>query len=292
MTREPTLSKLRFGISPCPNDTFAFHGLLTGATDRHGIDFEFTVADVEELNQRLARGELDGGKASFAQALTLARDFLVLPVGAAVGFGVGPLLVARPQFVHEPDATSRVLCPGAGTTAFLLLRTLLPSATNVRHVHFASIMPAVARGEADFGVVIHEGRFTFREHGLACVADLGELWERRTRSPLPLGGLLAMRSLRERFGADVFARITAAVRDSLDHARAHRDAAFTTMQRHAQELSPAAVWQHVDLYVNELTRDLGGTGAAALRAFEAAARAAGLLAQHAPPLEVATAPRQ
>jgi 1,4-dihydroxy-6-naphthoate synthase len=150
--------KLRFGISPCPNDTFAFHGLLTGASDRHGLDLEIVLCDVQELNERLALGELDAGKASFAQALRLTRDFGVLPVGAAVGFGVGPLLIAKgPR--PPPDAKSRVLGPGEGTTATLLLRLFHPQVKQIVQVNFARIMPAVASGAADFGVVIHEGRF-------------------------------------------------------------------------------------------------------------------------------------
>jgi 1,4-dihydroxy-6-naphthoate synthase len=273
--------KLRVGLSTCPNDTFAFHGLLSGATDRHGLDLDFSLLDVQELNERLARGELDAGKASFAAALVLTDRFGVLPVGAALGFGVGPLVVAaRPR--PPPDERSTVLCPGAGTTAFLLLRLLLPRAKNVEHVRFDRILPAVARGEADFGVVIHEGRFTYRAHGLSCVADLGTLWEERAHCALPLGGLLARRSL----GTDVHRRLTAAVRASLDHARARPDEAFSTMRRHAQELATDAIWKHVELYVNDRTRELGSEGAAALAALERAARGAGLLARGRPPLEI------
>jgi 1,4-dihydroxy-6-naphthoate synthase len=277
--------KLRFGISPCPNDTFAFHGLLTGASDRHGLDrdpgLEIVLCDVQELNERLALGELDAGKASFAQALRLTRDYGVLPVGAAVGFGVGPLLIAKTPLA-PPDAKSRVLCPGEGTTATLLLRLFHPRVKQLVQVNFARIMPAVASGAADYGVVIHEGRFTYQRLGLHCVEDLGATWEARTGAPLPLGGLLARRSL----GGDVHRRLAAAIRASLAHARANRDAALATMRKHAQELDDAAIWQHVDLYVNELTEELGARGTQALAAFERAARVAGLVPAAAPPLVV------
>jgi 1,4-dihydroxy-6-naphthoate synthase len=283
-------ARLRVGLSPCPNDVFAFHGLLSGASDRLGLELDFALLDVQELNERLARGELDVGKASFAQALSLARDFGVLPVGAALGFGVGPLLLAREgaagraagPLAELPDERARVLCPGAGTTATLLLRMLVPRATNVAQVRFDRIMPALAAGEADFGVVIHEGRFTYERHGLVRVADLGELWERRTKAPLPLGGVLARKSL----GAGTHRRFAAALRASLDHARAHPEEAFAAMRRHAQELDAATIWRHVELYVNERTRDLGPEGRAALAAFERESRAAGLVARDAPPLEV------
>jgi 5,8-dihydroxy-2-naphthoate synthase len=273
--------KLRFGISPCPNDTFAFHGLLTEKSERHGLDLEIVLLDVQELNERLARGELAAGKASFAQALRLTRDFGVLPVGAALGFGVGPLLLAKgPR--PPPDERSSILAPGEGTTATMLLRLFHPRSRRIEQVNFARIMPLLASGAADFGVVIHEGRFTYRRHGLHCVEDLGTTWEQRTRSPLPLGGLLARRDL----GVELHQRLTVAVRDSLALARARRDDALATMRRHSQELDDAAIWQHVELYVNEWTAELGATGAAALAAFEQAARAASLVEAGAPPLEV------
>ena len=275
---KPSLS---IGISPCPNDTFAFHGLLSGAVSVEGCELSIELADVEALNERLARGELDVGKASFAQALSLTRDYGVLPVGAAIGFGVGPLLVAaRPR--ELPDARTKVLCPGAGTTATLLLRLLLPDATNVEQVRFDRIMPAVASGAADFGVVIHEGRFSYERHGLHRIADLGELWERRTHGPLPLGGLLARRAL----GRGIHQRIASAVRASLALAQARREEAYDTMRRHAQELEPDAIWKHVELYVNEMTREHGERGTAALAAFERYARDERLAPIDVPPLEI------
>ncbi|MBL8840797.1 MAG: hypothetical protein JNL90_04615 [Planctomycetes bacterium] len=272
--------KLRVGLSTCPNDTFLFHGLLSGTSERFGLDLDFALLDIEELNEELASGALHVGKASFAQAFHLARDFGVLPVGSAIGFGVGPLVVA-PRAGPPPGAEARVLTPGAATTAHALLRLLLPAVAQVRHVHFASIMPALLRGEADAGVVIHEGRFTYRALGLTCVADLGARYEEAQRAPLPLGGLLARKAL----GADVQRRLAQALRASLAAARADREAAFATMQRHAQELAPAAIWQHVDLYVNDLTAELGPRGADALDRFAAALRGAGLVPADLPPLE-------
>ena len=247
--------KLRFGISPCPNDTFAFHGLLTGTSDAHGLDLEIVLADVQELNERLARGDLAAGKASFAQALRMTRDFGVLPAGAAIGFGVGPLLIAaRPR--PFPDGAARVLCPGEGTTATLLLRRFHPAATNVTQVTFTRIQRDVAAGRADFGVVIHEGRFTYQRQGLHCIDDLGARWEAATGSPLPRRAARAP------------------------------DEALVTMRRHAQELDDEAILQHVALYVNDLTVELGEAGAAALAAFERAARDGGFAPRDAPPLSI------
>jgi len=251
---------LRVGLSTCPNDTFLVHGLLAGEVDTRGLALDFVLGDVQQLNELLAAGELDVGKASFATALDLAGRYGVLRVGAALGFGVGPVLLARPGLQGPPR---RVLAPGAGTTATLLLRVLRPELAApgvLQQVPFHEVMPALARGAADAGVAIHEGRFTFRRHGLALLEDLGASWERLTGAPVPLGGLLARRDL----GAEVHAALAHALSDSLALARRAPQAALATMRRHAQELDDAVLWQHVELYVNAATADLGAAGRAAL----------------------------
>src|SRR5262249_19159520 len=168
---------LRVGLSTCPNDTFLFHGLLEGLVPTPGLELEFVLGDVQQLNELLAEDELDVGKASFATALRLADRYGVLRVGSALGFGVGPVLLARPGLAGTPR---RVLAPGEGTTATLLLRALHPELCApgvLRQVRFDEIMPALARGEADAGVAIHEGRFTFQRHGLTLMEDLGTSWD-------------------------------------------------------------------------------------------------------------------
>src|SRR6266511_5624498 len=168
---------LRLGLSTCPNDTFTFHAIMERRIDLRGLEFDFTLEDVQQLNERLAAGELDVSKASFHAALRLADRYGVLRSGAALGMGVGPLLLSA-----GPDAElterSRVLCPGADTTATLLFRCLHPRSRHIEHRVFSEIMPALKRGEADFGVVIHEGRFTYQQEGLYLVEDLGASWER------------------------------------------------------------------------------------------------------------------
>ncbi len=276
MTRRP-----RIGISPCPNHTVVIHGLIERRVDPRGLDLAIELADVEELNRGFARGELDAAKCSFHAALRLPPGAVVLPSGSALGFGVGPLLLsgsrARGLF---PEA--RVLCPGEGTTAHLVYRLFHPREGHVEQAVFSDILPRLQRGEADFGVCIHEARFTFQERGLALVEDLGDTWERRTRLPLPLGGILARRDL----GEDTLARLTLAIRGSLEHARSHREEALATMRRHAQEMDDLVLWKHVDLYVNAWTRDLGAEGANALRKLGEIAREAGLVPSDAAPIEV------
>lgn len=263
---------IRLGISTCPNDTFAFHGLLTGAVDRRGLDFDVRLLDIEQLNEGLFRGEFDVAKASFHAALHVAADHVVLPSGSAVGFGVGPLLLAaRPGTVPTgPDQLT--LCPGRHTTAALLNAVFHPGTARVEHVVFSDIMPALAAGRADFGVCIHEGRFTWQRHGLSLVEDLGARWEAETASPLPLGGIVASR----RLDAGTIAAVQGVIHDSLRLALADPAAALPTMRAHACEQDDDVLMRHVELYVNEWTVDLGETGRRALDEFSKRAAAVGL----------------
>jgi 1,4-dihydroxy-6-naphthoate synthase len=285
---------LRVGISPCPNDTFAFHALLEGQVDTPGLALELVFADIEELNRLLVRGELDVAKASYHLGLKHARELRVLPVGSALGFGVGPLLIAaradrRPdQPVPEGTEPARVLLPGENTTAALLWDIFHGGGgarVNCEHVVFSEIFPRLEAGRADFGVCIHEGRFTWREHGLHRVEDLGESFEQAAQAPLPLGGLFALR----RVDLDVCKRLTAAVRASLEWSLERPEAALPTMRAHAQEMAEAVMRKHVELYVNEWTLDLGPVGRRAIEALEAQARRVGALSPDSPALEVCEA---
>ena len=251
---------MRVGLSTCPNDTFLFAPLLEGRVDTEGLELEFVLADVQELNEELEAGRLDVSKASFATALALADRYGVLPVGSALGFGVGPVLLTRPDAPDPLPADAHVLCPGEGTTATLLMRCLHPDQRGLEQVRFDAIMPALARGEADAGVCIHEGRFTWAEQGLALREDLGARWERETGHPVPLGGLLHRLDL----PGPELAALCRALRASLAAARAAPERCLETMRRHAQELADDVIWQHVELYVNDHTTELGEVGRACL----------------------------
>jgi 1,4-dihydroxy-6-naphthoate synthase len=242
-----------------------FHGLLSGAVDPGDLRFHTELLDVQELNQRLQNRSLENGgfavaKASAAAAIALEQRYEILSAGAALGFGVGPLLLAAPD-APPLSSTARVWCPGALTTAHLLLRHFFPQLTNVTHTVFSEVMPALARGAADYGVVIHEGRFVYQQLGLHLQADLGSLWEERYQLPLPLGVIVASRqldpALRSRWGE--------LVRASVEYGYAHRAETFPTMAQYAQELAPDVIWGHVDLYVNQWSLDLGSDGQRALR---------------------------
>lgn len=217
--------------------------------------------------------EFDVAKASFHAALLLADKTVVLPSGSALGFGVGPLLLAAEANATPIEAEQVTLCPGRHTTASLLFSLFYPRTTRVEHVVFSEIMPQLQRHEADFGVCIHEGRFTWQQQGLALVEDLGTRWESETSCPLPLGGIVAQR----RLPRETIATVQAVIRDSLEYALANREATYPTMRRYAQEFDDEVLMRHVDLYVNKWTLDLGSIGQNALEQLSNRAAAVGLV---------------
>lgn len=281
------METIRVGISTCPNDTFAFHALLNRKIETPGLNFEFELLDVQELNDRLFAGEFDVAKASFHAALLLADEVGVLPSGSALGFGVGPLLLAAregetPELNASANQQAKVLCPGEHTTAMLLYKLFHPHAGEVQQVVFSEIMPALRNHQADFGVCIHEGRFTWKEQGLALVEDLGERWETATDTPLPLGGIMA----RKRLGNSRLQQIQSAVHESVVYANDHREETAATMRKYAQEFNDDVLYCHVDLYVNEFTIDLGKVGKKAIDELHSRSIAAGLLEPSAARLEI------
>lgn len=275
--------RLRVGLSTCPNDTFAFHGLLTGAVDARGLELDFVLADVQELNERLLAGDLDVAKGSFHAALVGERELGVLSAGCAVGYGVGPLVLAS----RRGRGTGRVLCPGEWTTAVLLYRLEHPldhPGERLEHVVFSEILPALLAGEAERGVCIHEARFVWQAHRgeLELVRDLGAHWEETTGLPLPLGGIL----VRPELGPERLRRLADALRDSIAHGHAHREEALCTMRIHAQEQDDDVLWSHVALYVTDDTVRLGGEARRALEVLQRRAVAAGIAGPGRGPLRV------
>lgn len=263
---------IRLGISTCPNDTFAFHGLLAKKVDWRGLEFVVELLDIQELNERLKKGVFDVAKASFHAALQLAQNYIVLPTGSALGFGVGPLLLATHPEQRPCDLRQLTLTPGEDTTASLLYELYYHDTARVEEVVFSDIVPRLVRGSADFGICIHEGRFTWQSSNLFLVEDLGERWEKETGSPLPLGGLLASRSLPH----DVIVTVHQVIRDSLLYALAERSSALTTMRTYAQEFDDDVLMKHVDLYVNEWTLELGEVGRDALSTLSRRAQERGI----------------
>jgi 1,4-dihydroxy-6-naphthoate synthase len=263
-------TELTLGYSPCPNDTFIFHALVNGGVEAQGLRFTERLEDVETLNRLAAAAELDVTKISYGAAPGLLRDYVLLRSGGALGRGCGPLIVAREPFSREALAGKRIAIPGRNTTANLLLRLYAPDAAPGVERVYSEIMPAVERGEVDAGLIIHESRFTYPQHGLTKVVDLGEWWEQTTGLPIPLGGIMARRAL----GEETIRRVDDAIRRSVEHAFAHPDASRDYVRAHAQEMDDAVARQHIDLYVNRHSVDVGDEGERAIRElFQRAARA-------------------
>jgi 1,4-dihydroxy-6-naphthoate synthase len=254
---------LTLGISPCPNDTFVFSAWVHGQVP--GPEVDVTFADIDVCNSR-AR-EFDVVKVSYAALPELLDDYALLPCGGALGHGVGPLVLARSADQVLDGATIAV--PGEQTTAYLLLR-LWRQGFTVVVMPFEQIMPAVRDGAVDAGLVIHESRFTYPSYGLVCLQDLGQWWEAETGLPIPLGAIVARRSLDA-------ASIAGTVRASVEHAWASPDASAAFVAEHSQEMDPAVCQQHIDLYVNGFTRSLGDEGYAAVEALLGRALEAGLV---------------
>ncbi|MER6398084.1 MULTISPECIES: 1,4-dihydroxy-6-naphthoate synthase [unclassified Kitasatospora] len=272
--------RLTIAHSPCPNDTFVFHawthGLVPGADAP-----EVTFADIDVTNGLAERGELDLLKVSYAALPWVLDEYALLPCGGALGRGCGPLVLTRPETGDDLSGRT-VAVPSERSTAYLLFRLWAAKAVpgglgKIVVLPFHEIMPAVRDGRVDAGLVIHEARFTYRQYGLRSLADMGEAWERETGLPIPLGAIIARRSL----GAERLRAVTEAIRASVRQAWADPSASREYVLAHAQEMDPAVADQHIGLYVNEFTADLGEDGYAAVRALLTRAAAEGLV----PPLD-------
>jgi len=244
------------GYSPCPNDTFLFYALVHGRVDTEGYRFEPVLADVETLNRWALTGRLPMTKASFGVLGQVCSKYWCLRSGGALSWGRGPLLVARGDCGVEALAGKRVAVPGLHTTANLLLEHRVGSEIERVPMPFHEIIPAVARGGVDAGVVIHEGRFTYAQHGLVAIEDLGAWWERETELPIPLGCILLAR---EPVGLDPWI-IQRVLRRSVEYAQANPDEPAAYVRAHARELDDRVIRQHIDLYVNHFSVDLGESG--------------------------------
>jgi 1,4-dihydroxy-6-naphthoate synthase len=251
--------KLGFGFTPCPNDAFAFHALVHGLVPAP-FDTEPVLLDIEELNQRAARGELQLTKLSFGAAAAAGDRYRLLRSGAALGRGVGPLVVAREAGTLEEAAAGRIAVPGRETTAFLLFRLAAPALGDVVELRYDRILDAVVAGEVDAGLIIHESRFTYAEHGLVALADLGEWWESETGLPVPLAGIFARGDLEP----DLVDGAEAAIRASVEYAFANPEASRDYVRSLSHELSEAVCAAHIALYVNEHSVDIGDEGLTAI----------------------------
>ncbi len=266
-------SELTLGFSPCPNDTFMFYPLVHGLVDTAGFTYRERLEDVETLNRMALKGELDISKVS-CHALGHIRDqYVLLRSGSALGRGCGPLLVANDKVDPTGLRGKTIAVPGRYTTAMLLLRLFDPALDNFIVMPFNEIMDAVLSGNVDAGVIIHESRFTYQGFGLHKLLDLGEWWEAETGLPIPLGGIVARRSL----GMETISAVERTLQTGVEYARNHPDQAAGFIREHAQEMSPEVCASHIALYVNEFSVELGREGELAINELLRRAEISGII---------------
>jgi 1,4-dihydroxy-6-naphthoate synthase len=261
--------------SPCPNDTYIF-GALTNGLLEGAPEVRAHLADIEELNEAAARGEYELTKVSYGAIPYLMDRYRILPSGGAIGRAGGPLLVARPGDsppLFADFANLRIAIPGERTTAFMLLQLALEKRPKTVTMRFDRVVDAVANGEIDAGLIIHESRFTYRDAGLIAIADLGEWWETHTLLPVPLGAILVRNDLDDAQAGE----LDAAIRRSLAFARSDEAAVMPYVREHAVEMNDEVMRSHIALYVNDFSEDLGIEGREAVKALFARAHEAGIL---------------
>lgn len=253
---------LTLGLSPCPNDTFIFDAMLNGKIDTEGLTFTYQLEDVETLNRLAKSGSLDISKISYGALPPLLPQYRVLNAGGALGRGVGPVFISKKfDATSNPDLSTMVVAlPGIHTTAHLLFSLAYPEVKNKSFIPFHEIEEAVLQDKVDAGVIIHENRFTYQEKGLNKLADLGEVWEKNTGHPIPLGGIVARRN----YDLSLLQKINRVIYKSLEYAFAHDELLPDFVKINAQEMSEKIMRNHIDLYVNDFSLNLGTAGRSAV----------------------------
>jgi len=265
--------KITFAYSPCPNDTFMFCGVATGRLRLDDHTIETRLHDVETLNRMALDGAYDVTKLSLHAWLLAAARYELLSVGAALGYGCGPVVVSKRPIEPDELTDCRLAVPGELTTAHLLLRLWAPDVGDKLFVRYDQIMPMIASGEADAGVIIHEGRFTYEAAGLRLIADLGQWWQDQTNLPIPLGCIAARKDLGDETIREIEALLRRGIRESFDNPEATTD----YVRRHAQEMAPEVLSAHIRTFVNDFSLDLGDEGRTAVAKLREMALAAGVI---------------
>ena len=265
--------QISLAYSPCPNDTFMFCHVANGDLRLPARGIATHLHDVEALNQAALKGTYDVSKLSFHAYLKVRETYQLLNCGAALGFGCGPLVVSREPLSPGAVANARVVVPGQLTTGYLLYQLWQPQSGSVQSVRYDRILTMLQAGEADVGVIIHESRFVYEEAGMHCLQDLGQWWERETGLPIPLGGIVARRSL----GDALIAQIDALLKDSIQQALDDPAGVMDHVRPHAQEIDDHVLEQHIRMFVNERSLNLGTEGRDAVTVLEQMAAKAGIL---------------
>ena len=256
-------NKLTVGISPCPNDTFMFDAIINKKIDTADFEFEFVITDVENLNKRALKFELDITKVSYFTYFRLQKYYDLLESGSALGYNCGPLLISREWFDTSDIRNLRIAIPGKNTTANFLLTYAFPKAVNKIEILFSEIENAILNNEVDAGVIIHENRFTFEDKGLVKITDLGEYWQNKTNCPVPLGGII----IRNNIDNQIKRKFENILRNSIQFAFDNPSSGMKFIKLHASEMDDHVIRQHIDTYVNEYSLKLGKKGKEAVEKF-------------------------
>jgi 1,4-dihydroxy-6-naphthoate synthase len=265
--------KLSLGYSPCPNDTFIFDAMVHQKIDTEGLEFEVQLGDVEQLNKKAFANELDITKLSYHAFAYLIDSYALLTSGSALGNNCGPLLIAKSAIPSADLAHKTIAIPGKYTTANFLLSLAFPDAQQKQETLFSDIEQQVLNDQVDAGLIIHENRFTYQDKGLVKIIDLGEWWEQTTKLPIPLGGIVVKRNL----PIIVQQKINRVLRRSVQFAFDNPEESLSYVQEHAQEMETAVMQQHIGLYVNDFSIDLGEKGKAAVNYLFETAQKQGLI---------------
>jgi len=251
---------LKVGFSPCPNDTFIWAPIIKGFI-KSPFQLDITIADIEKLNELALKNGLDVIKVSCHLLPYILKKYCFLEVGAALGKGCGPIIVTRPELSLSNISSSYIAIPGRHTTAYLLFKLYAPQIKEKQIIfcQFDKIMPKVKNKEVDFGLIIHEGRFLFKNYGLKSVLDLGKWWEKKTKLPLPLGGFVAKRKLSEKIKI-----INSLLKQSISYAWQYSEKVMPYVKKYASHLEENVIKNHITLYVNEFTLNLGKEGKKAI----------------------------
>jgi 1,4-dihydroxy-6-naphthoate synthase len=252
--------KLTLGFSPCPNDTFIFDAMVHGRINTEGLEFDYFLADVEELNRRALKSKVDITKVSYHAYAYMAGEYLILDSGSALGHRNGPLLVSKRDIDSSDLAQAKIAIPGKYTTANLLFSIAWPDSKNKKEYLFSDIPGVLLRDEAEAGLIIHETRFTYSKLGLIKIADLGEFWEKLTGLPIPLGAIVIKRNIPE----DIALKVNRIIRKSLEYAYKDSFASFSFVSENANDMDSTVMNRHIKLFVNEFTLDLGARGKEAI----------------------------
>ncbi|MBK8350016.1 MAG: 1,4-dihydroxy-6-naphthoate synthase [Saprospiraceae bacterium] len=248
--------KLSFAFSPCPNDTFMFEPIVRKRIDLFDLEFDIIMEDVENLNKAALQCIPDITKLSFNAFTKIYDKYQLLNSGSALGNHCGPLLISSKSFKETEIKDLQIAIPGYNTTAFLLLKYAYPEAENFVEMVFSDVEKAILSGQVDAGVIIHENRFTYESKGLRKIMDLGENWETRTGSPIPLGGIAIRRDLPE----EIKLKVNTILYNSVQYAFDHPQSGLDFIATHAQEMDKNVMFAHIDLYVNHYSQFLGQDG--------------------------------